>query len=95
MSADPKRAILGAWRLVHSVEVGPGGERSYPFEEDAIGYIIYAESGVMAVQISRRVRAPAGPEPIVGKKDYLACRRSWPNAGLQGLYRLSPSNQAA
>lgn len=22
-------------------------------------------------------------------------RRSWPNAGLQGLYRLSPSNQAA
>jgi hypothetical protein len=40
--------------LVHSVEFGPGGEKHYPFEEDAIGYIIYTESGVMAVQITRR-----------------------------------------
>ena len=72
MSADPRKAILGAWRLVHSVEVGPGGEKRYPFGEDAIGYIIYTESGVMAVQITRRVRTPAGPEGVVGKKDYLA-----------------------
>ena len=72
MSADPKRAILGTWRLVHSVEVGPGGEKRYPFGKDAIGYITYAESGVMTVQITRKVRAPAGPEPVVGKKDYLA-----------------------
>ena len=72
MSADPKTAILGTWRLVHSVEVGPGGEKRYPFGEDAIGYITYAESGVMTVQITRRVRAPAGPEAVVVKKDYLA-----------------------
>ena len=72
MSADPKTAILGTWRLVHSVEVGPGGEKRYPFGEDAVGYITYAESGVMMVQITRRVRTPAGPESVVGKKDYLA-----------------------
>jgi len=72
MSADPKTAILGTWRLVHSVEVGPGGEKRYPFGEDAVGYITYAESGVMTVQITRRVRAPAGPEAVVVKKDYLA-----------------------
>ena len=72
MSVDPKTAILGTWRLVHSVEVGPGGEKRYPFGEDAVGYITYAESGVMTVQITRRVRAPAGPEAVVGKKDYLA-----------------------
>ena len=72
MSADPREAFVGTWRLVHSVEYGPGGERHYPFGEDAIGYIIYSESGVMAVQISRRRHPTAGPNPVVGKKDYLA-----------------------
>jgi hypothetical protein len=56
----------------HSVEYGPGGEQHYPFGEDAIGYIIYSGSGVMAVQISRRSRPTVGPNPVVGKKDYLA-----------------------
>jgi hypothetical protein len=58
--------------LVHSVEYRPGGERHYPFGEDAIGYIIYSESRVMAVQISRRGRSTVRPNPVVGKKDYLA-----------------------
>ena len=72
MSADPRRAILGTWRLVHSVKFGSSGEKRYPFGEDAIGYITYAESGVMTVQITRRVRPSAGQEPVVTKKDYLA-----------------------
>jgi hypothetical protein len=72
MSADPRKAFLGTWRLVHSVEYGPGGEQHYPFGEDAIGYIIYSESGVMAVQISRRGWPTVEPNPVVGKKDYLA-----------------------
>ena len=65
---DPRKAIVGAWRLVHSVEFGPGGERRYPYGEDAAGYIMYSETGVMAVQITRRVRA-GGAE---GRPDYLA-----------------------
>jgi Lipocalin-like domain len=72
VSADPRKAFHGTWRLVHSVEYGPGGDRHYPFGEDAIGYIMYSESGVMAVQISRRGRPTVGPNPVVGKKDYLA-----------------------
>jgi hypothetical protein len=72
VSADPRTAILGTWRLVHSVEYGPGGKVHYLFGEDAIGYIMYSESGVMAVQITRRERPVAGPNPIVSKKDYLA-----------------------
>jgi Lipocalin-like domain len=72
VSPDPRTAILGTWRLVHSVEYGPGGERHYPFGEDAIGYIIYSESGVMAVQIGRRGRRIVGANPVIGKKDYLA-----------------------
>jgi hypothetical protein len=69
---DPRKAFVGTWRLVHSVEYGSGGERHYPFGEDAIGYIMYSESGVMAVQITRRERPMAGPNPVVGKNDYLA-----------------------
>ncbi|AGA27995.1 lipocalin-like domain-containing protein [Singulisphaera acidiphila] len=65
---DPRKAIVGAWRLVHSVEHGPGGVRRYPFGEDAVGYIMYSETGVMAVQIARRVRAGDAE----GRPDYLA-----------------------
>src|SRR5262249_31260070 len=72
MPRDPRKAILGTWRLVHSVEFGPSGEKRYPLGEDAIGYIIYTEAGVMAVQISRRARASIGPNAVVDHDDYLA-----------------------
>jgi hypothetical protein len=72
VQADPHTAILGAWRLVHSVEFEPRGEKHYPFGEDAIGYIIYAASGVMAVQITRKEGAMTRAKATVGKEDYLA-----------------------
>jgi hypothetical protein len=68
----PAKRILGAWRLVRSVEFGPGGETRYPLGEDAIGCIIYIDAGVMAVQIGRRARAPIGANAVVDHKDYLA-----------------------
>jgi Lipocalin-like domain len=69
MSDDPRKAIVGTWRLVHYVEFRPGGAPHYPFGHDAIGYISYSKSGIMAVQMSRRQRdqTPAG-----GLLDYLA-----------------------
>ena len=45
--------------------MGRVGSGAYPFGEDAIGYIIYSESGVMAVQITRRGRPTVGPNPVV------------------------------
>lgn len=72
MQVDPKTAILGTWRLVHSVELGPDGNKRYPFGEDAIGYIIYTASGVMAVQIARREGAMARTKAVAEKGDYLA-----------------------
>src|SRR5208337_5040413 len=72
MSEDPRKAIVGAWRLVHSVEYGPGGAPHYPFGQDAVGYIIYSESGVMAVQITRRERAEDVQRLPGGLSDYLA-----------------------
>jgi hypothetical protein len=85
VSADPRNAFLGAWRLVHSVEYGPGGEKHYPFGEDAIGYIMYNESGVMAVQITRGgVQRPDGSRSSARKTTWLIlgatswmCKMRW------------------
>ena len=72
MSLDPKQAIVGAWRLVHSIEHAPDGSPRYPFGQDALGYIVYSESGVMAVQITRRERAVDTQGSAHGPADYLA-----------------------
>jgi catechol 1,2-dioxygenase len=52
--------------------VWTGREEALSLGEDAIGYIIYTQTGVMAVQISRRPRAPIAPNAVVDKKEYLA-----------------------
>jgi Lipocalin-like domain len=72
MLDDPRQAFVGAWRLVHSVEFGPGGARHYPFGDDAIGYLVYSETGVMAVQIARRDRAEGAQRTATVGSDYLA-----------------------
>lgn len=46
--------------------VRAGREKHCPFGEDAIGYIMYTESGAMAVQITRR------RVPVVGKNHHLS-----------------------
>jgi hypothetical protein len=48
--------IIGTWRLVHSININSKGETEYPYGDDAVGYIYYSDSGIMAVQISRRSR---------------------------------------
>src|SRR6185369_4584180 len=50
------KLIIGTWRLVHSISINSDGKKEYPFGEDAIGYIHYSDTGIMAVQISRRSR---------------------------------------
>ncbi|MGA2401696.1 MAG: dioxygenase [Syntrophobacteraceae bacterium] len=60
--------VLG---VSHSISITPDGKKKYPFGEDAIGYIHYSDSGIMAVQISRRSRDKA--QYLSGlKRDYLA-----------------------
>jgi Lipocalin-like domain len=68
---DVAKLIVGAWRLVHSVIVDTDGKKEYPFGEDAIGYIYYSDTGIMAVQISRKSRASA-TTLVHLKHDYLA-----------------------
>jgi hypothetical protein len=68
---DVGELIIGAWRLVHSVIIDKTGKKKYPFGEDAIGYICYSDTGIMAVQISRKSRAEAR-DPSSLMDDYLA-----------------------
>ena len=63
--------IVGAWRLVHSIIINADGKKEYPLGEDALGYICYSDTGIMAVQISRKVRDGV-KDPIQLKHDYLA-----------------------
>lgn len=58
MMADIANRIVGTWHLVHSISISASGETEYPFGSDAIGYLYYSETGIMAVQISRRDRKP-------------------------------------
>jgi catechol 1,2-dioxygenase len=68
---DVAKLIVGAWRLVHSIVINAEGEKEYPFGEDAIGYICYSDTGIMAVQISRKSRAEV--KDLTGlKHEYLA-----------------------
>ena len=68
---DVAKLIVGTWRLVHSIIIKADGNKEYPFGEDAIGYICYSDTGIMAVQISRKSRAEA-KEVSRLKRDYLA-----------------------
>ncbi len=68
---DVTKLIVGAWRLVHSISINADGEKEYPFGEDAIGYIYYSDTGIMAVQISRKSRGK-GRDPLRLGHDYLA-----------------------
>jgi hypothetical protein len=68
---DVAKLIVGPWRLVHSIILTADGKKDYPFGEDAIGCIYYSDTGVMAVQICRKVRAAV--KDLSGlKHDYLA-----------------------
>ncbi len=80
---DVTKLIVGAWRLVHSIIINGDGKKRYPFGEDAIGYIYYSDTGIMAVQISRKVRA-AVKELSRLKHDYLA---------YFGRYEIDPDRQ--
>ncbi|MBI5570442.1 MAG: lipocalin-like domain-containing protein [Desulfomonile tiedjei] len=68
---DVAKHIVGSWRLVHSISINADGERVYPYGEDAIGYISYSDTGIMAVQISRKSREER-PDRARLEADYLA-----------------------
>jgi hypothetical protein len=53
-----KQTLIGTWRLVAFEETSPNGERVYPYGWDAVGLLVYTDTGHMSVQIMRRDRQP-------------------------------------
>ncbi|BBL77279.1 lipocalin-like domain-containing protein [Methylomagnum ishizawai] len=82
---DIAQRIVGTWRPVHSLRINAEGNREYPYGEDALGYIHYADVGIMAVRISRKSRSGArGLEQL--RRDYLAYFGRYEiDAGRQGV----------
>ncbi len=80
---DIAKLIAGTWRLVHCVITNADGQKEYPFGEDAIGYIYYSGTGVMAVQICRKSRGEGKDLPGL-KQEYLA---------YFGRYEIDPEKQ--
>jgi Lipocalin-like domain len=68
---DIARMFIGTWHLVHSIKIGADGQTEYPLGQDAIGYIYYSDTGVMAVQISRRTRSASADQEHL-HREYLA-----------------------
>ena len=48
--------LIGTWQLVSWVSINDKGEQHFPFGEDAQGYLLYSESGVMSVHLSHKKR---------------------------------------
>jgi hypothetical protein len=80
---DIAKLIVGAWRLVHSIIINADGKKEFPFGEDAVGYICYSGTGIMAVQISRKSRDQVKDLARL-KQDYLA---------YFGRYEIDPDRQ--
>lgn len=68
---DITRLIVGTWQLVYSISIDADGNKEYPYGQDAVGYIHYSDSGIMAVQISRKFRGAAEGLARL-RHDYLA-----------------------
>lgn len=53
-----REQFIGAWTLDHWMIEYEDGASTYPFGEHAVGFLIYAEDGVMSATVSRKGRKP-------------------------------------
>ncbi|MEK8015652.1 MAG: lipocalin-like domain-containing protein [Candidatus Parabeggiatoa sp.] len=64
-----KNQFIGTWRLLSCELKDDKGQVTYPFSPDAVGYIIYTETGYMSVNImttSNRIQFVNGNHDIAG-----------------------------
>ena len=53
-------SLIGAWRLLSFEFRNKDGQVSYPFGEDAVGYIIYSQDGYVSITIMSANRPKFG-----------------------------------
>lgn len=68
VSAANRGPFIGAWRLV-SFEARAEGETTFPFGQDAVGWLIYAATGQMSVMLSNKGLVRRYLEEVVNTGD--------------------------
>ena len=66
MAAFKIERFVGTWKLVTFETQGEDGEVSYPFSNDALGYIMYNIDGYMSVAILPKRRRKFNTQDIIG-----------------------------
>ena len=61
--------LIGAWELVSFEATAADGAVSYPFGPDAIGLLVYTESGHVSVAIAKADRPPFTSESRISASD--------------------------
>ncbi len=68
--------LVGAWELVSFEATAPDGAVSYPFGPDAIGLLVYTDSGHMSVAIAEAGRPSFTSESRLSGTDDGFCQNS-------------------
>ena len=91
---EARAALLGAWRLLSLQTVLPDGTVDYPLGPDAIGQLVYTDSGRMSAQLVRPGQPPFTSEDTRAATDEEIVT-AWHNyAGYYGTYRIDVDAQA-
>lgn len=59
-------SLMGTWRLISCEQRSADGEVTYPFGEDAVGYLIYNQDGYMFAALMPRSRTRFASGDIIG-----------------------------
>ncbi|OHD38515.1 MAG: hypothetical protein A2015_06380 [Spirochaetes bacterium GWF1_31_7] len=80
--------IVGVWKLHTFHQLNEKGDVSYPFGQDAKGYIIYTESDHMSVNIMKAGRPPYQSNDIMNgtTEEKLAAMEGY--TGYSGKYKI-------
>ena len=61
--------IMGTWRLESFALEMPDGQKSYPYGEELVGYLLYGESGHMSAAFMNAERTSDGTEDLAEARD--------------------------
>ena len=61
-----KKPLVGTWQLLSWKNVDEEGNSTYPFGEDAIGYVLYSEDGYMSTTLMTANRPKFETNDVLG-----------------------------
>lgn len=82
-------SVVGTWKLLAWYNESKDGQRTYPFSEDATGYISYTDNGFVFVHLTAPGRKPyASNDPMGGslEEDSAAMKSQITYAGTYDFY---------